>query len=153
MNNIGYLLSDCARSMRRVFDERMRSSGITGAQARLLLLVQHDEGQQQSHYASKLDVEPITLCRMVDRLEDAQLLERRSDPVDRRARLTFCTPKGRALAGGLTQQVDQFIADLNAGLTGMQRDALHDGLIGLSVRLAEMELVAGQAQKDLENHG
>ena len=94
--NVGYLLSDAGRLMRRAFDDRVRELGITSPQARLLLNLERGPGQNQVFYADLLEIEPITLCRMVDRMEEAGLVERRPDPDDRRARLLHLTDRSSA---------------------------------------------------------
>lgn len=66
-----YQMGDSSRLLRRAFDARMRQLGVTGPQARLLLELSKAEGENQGHYAERLEVEPITLCRMVDRMEES----------------------------------------------------------------------------------
>lgn len=66
--NIGFLIGDVARSMRRRFDERARKSGATGPQWRTLKILERHEGLNQGQLAELLEVEPITCCRMIDRL-------------------------------------------------------------------------------------
>lgn len=84
-SNVAFLCSDIGRLFRKRFGELARQSGPTGAQWRALLVVQRHPGINQGMLAEHLDVEPITACRMVDRLEQAKLIERRRDPTDRRA--------------------------------------------------------------------
>lgn len=91
--NTPYLLGDSSRMLRRVFDERVRKTGATAQQARLLLNLERFPDRNQAFYADRLEIEPITLCRMVDRMEEAGLIERRPDPTDRRARLLHLTPR------------------------------------------------------------
>ena len=88
----GFLISDIARLMRREFDMRARRLGVTRAQWRTLLVLQREEGVRQTVLAEKLEVEPITLCRMIDRLAESGLVERRRDPDDRRAWQLYLTP-------------------------------------------------------------
>ena len=76
--SLGFLVSDVSRLMRRRFDERARTSGATGAQWRTLKILERHEGLNQGQIAELLEVEPITCCRMIDRLEEAgwsELLE------------------------------------------------------------------------------
>src|SRR3546814_13038985 len=95
------------RLLRRSFEERTRVSGITGAQWRLLFTESRNEGQNQGATAELLEVEPITLCRMIDRMEDAGMVERRPDPNDRRAWRLYLTDKYRSLIGQLRELGDQ----------------------------------------------
>lgn len=96
-DHLGSILADTSRLMRRTFDERARSIGATRPQWQVLTVLIKHEGSNQGRLAELLDVEPITLCRMIDRLQDAGLVERRRDPADRRAWLVYLTAKGREL--------------------------------------------------------
>lgn len=91
--NFAFLCSDIARTFRKRFDEAARGMNIvgTGAQWRVLLVLQRQPGINQGRLAEMLDVEPITACRMADRLEQMGLIERRRDPEDRRAWRLFLT--------------------------------------------------------------
>lgn len=91
--NFAFLCNDIARMFRKRFDEAAREVRIvgTGAQWRVLLILKHRPGINQGQLAEVMDVEPITACRMVDRLEQAGLIERRRDPEDRRAWKLFLT--------------------------------------------------------------
>ena len=88
-DTIGFLLNDAARLMRKDFERRTRSLGLTRAQWQTLFHLARNEGCNQATLADLLDVEPITLARTIDRLELSGLVERRPDPGDRRARLLF----------------------------------------------------------------
>jgi DNA-binding MarR family transcriptional regulator len=96
-DTLGFLISDVSRLMRKRFDERARLIGVTRAQWRTLFVVSRNEGANQGVLADILEVEPITLCRMIDRLEESGMLERRRDPADRRAWQIFITDKARPL--------------------------------------------------------
>jgi DNA-binding MarR family transcriptional regulator len=125
--NMPYLLADSSRMLRRAFNERVRATGATSQQARLLLQLERTPGQNQSYYAERLEIEPITLCRMVDRMEEAGLIERRADPRDRRARLLRLTRRSRgeidriraALAGLIETMLDGLDEDEQAQLASM----------------------------------
>ena len=83
--HLGFYLGDIGRLMRKHFDEAARDLGVTGAQWRVLINLHRAPGLNQGQIAERLEVEPITTCRMIDRLEQAGLVERRRDPADRRA--------------------------------------------------------------------
>lgn len=95
--NIGTMLAQVSRLFRRRFDERARSIGVTRPQWQVLSLLRQYAGSNQGSLADLLEVEPISLGRMIDRLQDAGLVERRADPTDRRAWRLFLTTKGDAL--------------------------------------------------------
>lgn len=94
---IGFLLHDAARLLKRDFERRARSLGLTRAQWQTLFHLARNEGCNQAALADVLDVEPITLARVIDRLETTGLVERRTDPTDRRARLLFLGPDAAPL--------------------------------------------------------
>ncbi len=98
-NNVAFLCTDVARLLRKRFDDIARQSGSTGAQWRALLILKHSPGINQGALAERLEVEPITACRMVDRLEQAGMAERRRDPNDRRVwQLFLCKAAEPVLA-------------------------------------------------------
>src|SRR5260370_14729360 len=94
--NVGALMHDVARLMRRRFERRARQTGlgITRQQARALLSIARNEGLSQAAIATLLDIEPIALVRLLDRLHEEGLVERRLHPTDRRVRTLWLTPLG-----------------------------------------------------------
>jgi DNA-binding MarR family transcriptional regulator len=96
-DTIGFLLNDAARLMRKDFERRTRSLGLTRAQWQTLFHLARNEGCNQATLADLLEVEPITLARTIDRLELSGLVERRADPSDRRARLLFLGERAHPL--------------------------------------------------------
>ena len=96
MHHIGYLLADNSRLARRAFDERVRADGVTGPQARLLLMLER-------------------------RLEDAGLVERRPDPNDRRARRLHLTAKSREKLARVRERLDEMVDEMLTGLSDGER--------------------------------
>ena len=84
-NSLGFLLADVSRLMRKTFDQHLKSSSLTLAQARALVYVANNEGIRQVDLAELLEVQPITLGRLLDSLSEQGLVERRIDPTDGRA--------------------------------------------------------------------
>lgn len=121
---IGFLIGDTARMMRRRFDERARAIGVTRPQWRTLVTLAREEGIQQGALADRLEVEPITLCRMIDRLADADLVERRRDPADRRAWRIFLTDRARPLLDRIGIVADDLFAVALHGIDEAERSAL-----------------------------
>lgn len=103
---------------------QVRAAGVTGPQARLLLLLGLHEGQNQGFYAEQLDVEAITLGRMLDRMEEAGLIERRRDPADRRAWRVHLTESGQQRLPRLRDSVAPMVEAMLAGLSEGQREQL-----------------------------
>ena len=125
---LGFLISDVSRLMRRRFDERARQVGATRAQWRTLTTLSRNEGLNQGALADLLEVEPITLCRMIDRLEESDLVERRRDPADRRAWRLFLTDKSRPILAELGTLADDLFNQMLAGVDEPARDMLADSL-------------------------
>ena len=84
-DSLGHLVSDVSRLMRREFQKRLEGSSLTLAQARALVYVSRNEGIRQVDLADLLEVQPMTLARLIDQLASDHLVERRPDPTDRRA--------------------------------------------------------------------
>jgi DNA-binding MarR family transcriptional regulator len=80
----GYIVADITRLFRRVFDRRSAQLGLTRAQWRALSRIERAQGLTQTQLAEDLDLEPIAVGRVIDRLQAAGFVERRADPDDRR---------------------------------------------------------------------
>jgi len=96
-NDLGFLINDVARLIRRAFDQRAQACSLTRAQWQVLAYLFHNEGSNQASVADALEVEPITLSRHIDRLESLGYVARMPDPADRRARRLHLTEKVRPL--------------------------------------------------------
>ena len=134
--NIGYLLNDSSRLLRRAFDERVRALGLTAVQARLMLALQKFPDNNQAFYADRLEIEPITLTRIVDRMEEAGWVERVADPADRRARRLHLTDKSHSIVGKLRARVESLVEDMAMGLSQNERTELTRVLGIISQNLA-----------------
>ncbi len=119
-----YLLSDTARLLRKAFDGRVRQLGMTSPQARLLLILSHNEGENQAFYAERLEVEPISLARMLDRMEEAGRVERRPDPADRRAWRVYLTDAGRKIIDRVYLCINGLEDEMLLNMSEDQRTAL-----------------------------
>ncbi|MFN3862878.1 MAG: MarR family winged helix-turn-helix transcriptional regulator [Erythrobacter sp.] len=132
----GYRLADNSRQLRRLFDERVRSLGLTGPQARLLLSLERSPKENQAFYAERLEIEPITLTRIVDRLEEAGWIERQADPADRRARILHLTDKSRGIVTRLRTSVEGLFEDMLEGFTAEERALFAAMLERIALNLA-----------------
>lgn len=124
MENIGSILADTSRMMRRAFDARARSIGVTRPQWQVLVTLGRHEGINQGGLAEQLDVEPITVCRMVDRLQEAGLVERRADAADRRSWRLHLTPRAHELLDQLRPLADAMIEEAVDGISPENRKLL-----------------------------
>lgn len=107
MKELAWEISETARVMRRFFDRRVASLGVTSTQWRVIGRLAREPGLKQVELAERLDVEPITACRIVDRLEEAGLVERQRDPDDRRAWRLMLTPKAEPIVAKLRELLEQ----------------------------------------------
>ena len=94
---IAFNIMDVARMLRTYADQRARQFGISRAQWVVLVRLDRSEGLKQSELAEILDLQPISLTRLLDRLAENGLIERRPDPNDRRANRLYLTPAARPL--------------------------------------------------------
>lgn len=139
-DSIGFIMSDVARLLRRRFDERARAIGITRAQWRTLTVLSRNEGANQGQLAELLEVEPITLCRMVDRLAEAGHVERRRDPGDRRAWNIYLTDRSRPLLDRLRLLGEQVVSDALAGVDPATQRVLTSSLDRIRANLTAPDL-------------
>src|SRR5258708_17536941 len=96
-----FTINDVARMLRTYADYKGAQFGVTRAQWAVLVRLDRFEGLKQSELAEMLDLQPITLTRLLDPLCDSGLIERRSDPNDRRAQRLFLAPAGAPLPRAL----------------------------------------------------
>lgn len=114
--SLGFLLADVSRLMRRAFRQRLEGSLLTLAQARALVYVSRHEGVRQVELAEFLEIQPITLARLIDQLMEAGLVERRPDPVDRRAYRIYLTSAAAPQLAAIKQVAAAIRADALRGL-------------------------------------
>jgi len=135
-DSLGFLIGDVSRLLRRRFDERARAIGVTRAQWRTLAMLNRNEGLNQGRLAELLEVEPITLCRMVDRLEEAGHVERRRDPSDRRAWNIFLTAQSRPLIAQLRVIADELLKHALIGVAPNEQAQMARALDIIQTNLA-----------------
>lgn len=135
-NNIGTLLSDVARLMRRSFDEHVKDIGVTRPQWRVLSVLGRHEGINQGRLADILEVEPITLCRMVDRLQEAGLIERRRHPTDRRAWCLYLTARALVMVQDLVPRAEEVIGAALDGVSAEEQVVMERALDRIRLNLS-----------------
>lgn len=145
MESLGFLLHDISRLQRRRFDARARALGVTRAQWQAMFALSRSEGINQAGLAERLEIENITLCRIVDRLEDAGLVERRADPGDRRVWRLYLTAKAQPLLKRLKAIADDMQDEVLAGLSADERASLIELLTRVRVNAAARPFEAAQA--------
>jgi MarR family transcriptional regulator for hemolysin len=116
-----FSINDVARMIRTYADQKARQFGITRAQWVVLVRLDRFEGLKQSELADMLDLQPITLTRLLDRLSASGLIERRADPNDRRANRLYLTPAARPLLEQLGELGEEL---MTTALAGVDRDSI-----------------------------
>ncbi len=114
--DLAFALHDVGRLLKTFADQRVRSLNMTRAQWGVLSRLERFEGLKQAELAEMLDIQPITLTRIVDRLCANGLVERRADPQDRRAKRLFLTDAARPLLERLTRLGEQIMSEILNGL-------------------------------------
>jgi MarR family transcriptional regulator, transcriptional regulator for hemolysin len=121
---VAFTISDVARLLKTYADQRARDFGMTRAQWAVLSRVENSEGVKQIELADTLDLQPITLTRLIDRLCDNGLIERRSDPDDRRVKRLYLTPAARPVLDGLARIGEDIMATVLEGIEPAAREQL-----------------------------
>ena len=135
------LLHDVARTMRTRFDQKARAThAMTRAQWIILSRLQRQPGMSQNEMAAICEVEPITVARLVDRLEARGLVERRSDPSDRRIRRLHLLPAAKPILETIDAARDTMSERITAGLDDATRTTLIDALLKIKENLANETL-------------
>src|SRR5579863_8763687 len=129
------LLHDVARLMRTRFDQWARTYGLTRAQGIILARLERQPGLSQNEMAALCEVEPITVGRLVDRLEARGLLERRADPGDRRIRRLHLLPASEPILAAIQDYKNILQRDLTEGLEPQAIETALDVLTHLKQKL------------------
>ena len=138
-------LVESSRLLRNYIDHRAKGRGTTRAQWIVLFRLRQQEGLSQVDLAEVLELQPISLVRLLDRLVEHGLLERRPDPRDRRANKLFLTPGGRQLVDDLDSLRDSIATDV---LRDVPADAIETSLKTL-VDIKERIKGAGETPADI----
>lgn len=125
-----FMLNDVARMLRTYADHKAAQFGITRAQWAVLVRLDRSEGLKQSELAEILDLQPISLTRLLDKLCECGLIERRADPIDRRAKRLFLTPAARPLLEKLGDLGEELMA---TALAGVERDSVERMIVQLGI--------------------
>ena len=116
METLPFEIGETAHALRKAFDRRAVGLGVTRAQWKVLFKLTRYPGLRQIELADMLDIEPITLSRIVDRLEEGALVERVADPADRRAWRLHVTVKAQPLVEKLRALAAEMTAEAFAGI-------------------------------------
>jgi DNA-binding MarR family transcriptional regulator len=136
METLPFEIAETAHSLRRSFDRRAATLGVTRAQWKVLFRLSRSPLLRQVELADLLDVEPITLSRIIDRLADSGLVERKPDPTDRRAWRLQITDNAQPLIGKLRKLAEGLVKDAFEGLTDEDLDFMRGKLALIRENLA-----------------
>jgi MarR family transcriptional regulator for hemolysin len=120
---LGFLLHEVARLLKKRFEQRAPGLGLTRSQWQVLTYLDQNEGINQSGLAELLDIEPITLSRIVDKLQSVGLIERHPDPTDRRVWTLHFAPAARSKLREARERGDLTRSEALVGVS--DNDALH----------------------------
>lgn len=133
MRNFGFVLKDASRLYSKRFEERAQNLSLTLPQCKALAILSKNEGISQKRLSELSDIEPMTLVRILDRMEADGWIERRADPSDRRARSLYVTGKASPILDQIWQVGAQVRNEALNGITAEERAVL----LGLLERVHE----------------
>lgn len=150
---IGFLLYDVSRLMRRVFNRRVQDLGLSQMQWRALAHLSKQEGINQVTLADHLEIQPITLARLIDRLQEAGFVMREPDPNDRRALRLFLTDKAKPIITHLREVAQDVHGIAYGSIPHERRVTVSETLLRMKQNLAEAD-ESGSANNKTEekNH-
>lgn len=148
--SIGFLINDVARLLRRNFNRRARELGLSQAQWQALAYLSRQEGVNQVTLAETLEIQPMTLARLIDRLQEAGLVVRRADPGDRRAFRLYLTDAAQPLLGRMWDFALETREEAMAGVAEAKKQALIDALCHMRQNLVEAESAGDGADQQPE---
>ena len=138
-----FQLTDVARAMRTYIDQCARQHGMTRAQWGALMRLERQEGMTQAEMAESLEIQPISLVRLIDRLCDNKLVERRPHPSDRRANRLYLTPKGRATLARLVPLGREISSDVLASFNETEAGELLEKLLRIKSNIRKSTTANG----------
>lgn len=143
---VSFVLHDVARLMRKRFEQRARDTGLTRSQWQVLSKLNMNEGIHQKGLADLLEIESITLVRLLDKMQERGLIERRPHPTDRRMTLLYLTPESRPLLPVMRVLGEQTRAETMRGFSEAECRQLEQ----LLTRMRENLLYACDQPVDVE---
>jgi MarR family transcriptional regulator for hemolysin len=150
---LGFLVSDIARLLRRNMDRRLQSLNLTQAQWRAIVHLSRSEGMTQAMLAESLEIQPITLTRLVDRMESAGWVERRTHPLDRRAVQLYLTPQSQPILEEMHARATDTLNDATRGVAARAQRQLVATLEQIKHNLAAAESTATSTEQSGTRHG
>ncbi|HEY8288696.1 MAG TPA: MarR family transcriptional regulator [Acetobacteraceae bacterium] len=132
-----FLMHDVARLLRVHADKRARAHGMTRAQWGILVWLERQPGLSQKELAELLDVEPITVARLIDRLEARGMVERRPDPKDRRIWRLHLRPAAHAVLGEIDRHRAEMTRMVSEGIDDETLEVMIEALLRMKSTLTQ----------------
>jgi len=145
--HLGVLISDVAKMLRRSFDRRLQSLGLTQAQWRAIVNISRTEGLSQTALADCLEIQPITVGRLIDRMESAGWVERRGHPLDRRAVQLYLTAKCQPILEEIHSRANDMMAECVAGMPAAAQKQLFEHLQRIKQNLVAADVKSTDEQE------
>jgi len=139
LRNFGFLLKELSRRYTLRFEVRAREIPLNLPQAKTLVRLEKNEGVSQARLAELAEVDPMTMVRLLDRMEADGWLERRPDPADRRARCLYLTAKAKPILSEIWRLSEETRAELFAGVSKAERDIFMTVLERLYDNISRLE--------------
>lgn len=143
IERFGFLIHDAARLMRRRFEARGHELGLSAAQWRAMVWLVRQGPMTQAKLAEILEIEPISVSRLIDRMELGGWAMRKADPNDRRTRMVEATEMAKTAFAGVKAMAGSVFEDAMAGLSETQRSQLMDALEIVIENLSKPEADTG----------
>ncbi|WP_417318543.1 MarR family winged helix-turn-helix transcriptional regulator [Emcibacter sp.] len=137
--SIGFLMTDVSRLMRRNFMRRAQELGLSQAQWMTLFRIYRQEGVKQITLAESMEIQPITLARLIDSLQEAGLVDRRRDPDDRRAFRIYLTDKAQPFLKKVEPLLAQTRDAAMAGFSEQEKSELLQKICQIKQNLLDAE--------------
>lgn len=137
--SFGVLISDLSRMLRRSFNRHVRDSGVTQSQWQAIAYLKRWEGINQAALADLMEVQPISLARLIDRMETAGWVERRPDPNDRRAVRLFLCEKAQPLLSEMRESWLEFQSRALVGISAAELQQTLDTLVKIKTNLTDAD--------------
>jgi MarR family transcriptional regulator, transcriptional regulator for hemolysin len=134
---LGFLIHDVSRMRRTAYDQLMKPLGVTRAQWWVLAHLSRNDGMMQTQLAGALDVGKASLGTLIERLETGGLIERREDPIDKRAKRVYMSRAGQQLLKKMMTEESRLNEMILQGLSAAEREELIDQLMHIKHALSQ----------------
>ena len=141
---LGFLLKDASRRYSRRFEERAQALSLTLPQCRALLYLENNQGVSQKRLSELTELDPMTLVRILDRMEADGWVQRRFHPADRRAHTLWLTPKAKPVLDHIAQLIADTRAEALQGLSNEERSQLLELLERLHINLSSLPPISAE---------